>query len=323
MTPCPAAGRFSRRGERPRCRARRRGAALRQHRFSCLAARGWIAAPAGAGSRRRHRPGADRGPLSSQRRRVEDGRPGCSGASAHGRPQPAGATAVHRRRRPGRACRRRPGRGLCMPHSPRLHDGALWAEFGAGELLRIRPGGATGRRLFCSLPGFAAAWTSSGRMPWWGWVRPREATPPGLRSWIGTAAGVRGGRGQHPRRPARSSACWIYRGLCRTVRRAISAGRVRPMLVTPSTSGRHGVVAPGQSFWFRRTPAAAETVVAGPMTCRLYLPFLPTISSACMELPIEIRTNPGKSVRKSIRPRLESSGPDGARRDVSRARRRS
>ncbi len=45
-------------------------------------------------------------------------------------------------------------RGLCMPHSPRLHDGALWVlASGAGELLRIDR--ATYQpEVVCGLPGF-------------------------------------------------------------------------------------------------------------------------------------------------------------------------
>jgi uncharacterized protein (TIGR03032 family) len=46
-------------------------------------------------------------------------------------------------------------RGLCMPHSPRWHDGRLWLlESGTGELALIDP--ASGRRqVVTELPGFA------------------------------------------------------------------------------------------------------------------------------------------------------------------------
>jgi uncharacterized protein (TIGR03032 family) len=45
--------------------------------------------------------------------------------------------------------------GMCMPHSPRWHDGSLWVlNSGAGELWRIDP--RDGRReIVCSLPGYA------------------------------------------------------------------------------------------------------------------------------------------------------------------------
>jgi hypothetical protein len=42
------------------------------------------------------------------------------------------------------------------------------------------------------------------------------------------------------------------------------AGIFRPMLVNAEhEAARHGVVAPGQSFWFRPEPGAADVVVAG------------------------------------------------------------
>jgi uncharacterized protein (TIGR03032 family) len=45
--------------------------------------------------------------------------------------------------------------GMCMPHSPRWHEGSLWVlNSGAGELWKIDP--RDGRReIVCSLPGYA------------------------------------------------------------------------------------------------------------------------------------------------------------------------
>ena len=46
-------------------------------------------------------------------------------------------------------------RGLCMPHSPRLHDGALWVlNSGAGELLRLDRR-TLAAEVVCELPGYA------------------------------------------------------------------------------------------------------------------------------------------------------------------------
>ena len=45
-------------------------------------------------------------------------------------------------------------RGLSMPHSPRLHDGALWVlNSGAGELWRVDLG-SFHHQVVCSLPGY-------------------------------------------------------------------------------------------------------------------------------------------------------------------------
>jgi uncharacterized protein (TIGR03032 family) len=45
-------------------------------------------------------------------------------------------------------------RGLSMPHSPRVHGGAVWVlNSGAGELLRVDPARGT-RDVVCALPGY-------------------------------------------------------------------------------------------------------------------------------------------------------------------------
>jgi uncharacterized protein (TIGR03032 family) len=68
-------------------------------------------------------------------------------------------------------------RGLCMPHSPRWHDGRLWLlESGSGRLVLVDP--ATGRRqTVAELPGFARGLTLYGQHAFIGLskIRPTSA----------------------------------------------------------------------------------------------------------------------------------------------------
>jgi uncharacterized protein (TIGR03032 family) len=68
-------------------------------------------------------------------------------------------------------------RGLCMPHSPRWHDGRLWLlESGTGQLALIDP--ASGRRqVVAELPGFARGLAFAGPYAFVGLskIRPTSA----------------------------------------------------------------------------------------------------------------------------------------------------
>ena len=68
-------------------------------------------------------------------------------------------------------------RGLCMPHSPRWHDGRLWLlESGTGQLALIDP--ASGRRqIVTELPGFARGLAFAGPFAFVGLskIRPTSA----------------------------------------------------------------------------------------------------------------------------------------------------
>jgi uncharacterized protein (TIGR03032 family) len=68
-------------------------------------------------------------------------------------------------------------RGLCMPHSPRWHDGRLWLlESGTGQLALVEP--ASGRRqVVTELPGFARGLAFAGRYAFVGLskIRPTSA----------------------------------------------------------------------------------------------------------------------------------------------------
>jgi uncharacterized protein (TIGR03032 family) len=67
-------------------------------------------------------------------------------------------------------------RGLCMPHSPRWHDGRLWLlESGTGRLLLVDP--ATGRgQAVAELPGFARGLAFAGPYAFVGLSKIRETS---------------------------------------------------------------------------------------------------------------------------------------------------
>jgi uncharacterized protein (TIGR03032 family) len=154
-------------------------------------------------------------------------------------------------------------RGLCMPHSPRLHDGALWVlNSGAGELLRIdrtsfQP------EVVCSLPGY---------------VRGLDFVGPYALVGLGTVRGKHLLSGlpvldRHPRpvcglavvdtRGGRVVGVLEFTSGCAELYDVrFLPGVLRPMLVNAEhDAARHGVVAPGQSFWFHPEPDSGDTVV--------------------------------------------------------------
>jgi uncharacterized protein (TIGR03032 family) len=62
---------------------------------------------------------------------------------------------------------------LVLPHSPRIHDGALWVlEAGSGTVLRVRAGGSVERLV--QLPGFLRGLTFVGGHPLVTLSRPRR-----------------------------------------------------------------------------------------------------------------------------------------------------
>ena len=67
-------------------------------------------------------------------------------------------------------------RGLAMPHSPRVHAGALWVlDSGRGRLLRADP--ATGGTVVvCELPGYTRGLAMSGPFAFVGLSRIRETS---------------------------------------------------------------------------------------------------------------------------------------------------
>jgi uncharacterized protein (TIGR03032 family) len=67
--------------------------------------------------------------------------------------------------------------GLCMPHSPRWHQGKLWVlESGTGRLLLVEPAGGHTRAV-AQLPGFARGLAFSGPFAFVGLskIRPTSA----------------------------------------------------------------------------------------------------------------------------------------------------
>ncbi len=67
-------------------------------------------------------------------------------------------------------------RGLCMPHSPRVHEGKLWLlNSGAGEVQRVEVG--SGRReTVIALPGYTRGLAFAGRYAFVGLSRIRETS---------------------------------------------------------------------------------------------------------------------------------------------------
>ena len=99
--------------------------------------------------------------------------------------------------------------GLSMPHSPRVHEGRLWAlDSGRGELVRIDP--ATGRReAVCFCPGFPRGLAFHGRYALVTCSRGRKGPFEGLdlegRLEARGLSAAWGGGGVAPARRAR---CW-------------------------------------------------------------------------------------------------------------------
>jgi uncharacterized protein (TIGR03032 family) len=67
-------------------------------------------------------------------------------------------------------------RGLCVPHSPRVHDGRLWVlESGTGRVLALDPGDGRAE-VVASLPGFIRGLAFHGRYAFIGLSKIRETS---------------------------------------------------------------------------------------------------------------------------------------------------
>src|SRR5207253_1371312 len=66
--------------------------------------------------------------------------------------------------------------GLCMPHSPRFHDGRLWVlESGSGGMVHVDPGSGK-REAVATLPGFARGLACAGPYAFIGLSKIRETS---------------------------------------------------------------------------------------------------------------------------------------------------
>jgi uncharacterized protein (TIGR03032 family) len=147
--------------------------------------------------------------------------------------------------------------GLCMPHSPRLHEGALWVlNSGAGELLRIDP--ATLRReVVCALPGYIRGLCFAGPFALVGMSTIREkhifgglpvqGHHPRLRCGVAVVDLRSGGL---------AGSLEFTEGCTELYDVQFLPGAHRPMILNfERDETRHALTAPGFAYWLRPNSA--------------------------------------------------------------------
>ncbi|HEX8199474.1 MAG TPA: TIGR03032 family protein [Isosphaeraceae bacterium] len=154
-------------------------------------------------------------------------------------------------------------RGLCMPHSPRLHDGALWVlNSGAGELWRVELGSFR-REVVCALPGYLRGLCFVGPFALIGLSQIRErhifgglpvqARHPRLRCRVAVI---------DTRTGAEVGGLDFTAGCTELFDVQFLPGVRRPMIVGPEKeAARQAFPAPGSSYWLR--PSAQVPVPPG------------------------------------------------------------
>ena len=150
---------------------------------------------------------------------------------------------------------------LCMPHSPRLRDGALWLlNSGKGELLRSDPPGAP-PEVVCALPGYLRGLDFAGDFALVGLSQVRRrhlfaGLPVQTRH-----DRLRCGVAVVELRSGTNAGFFEFTDGCTELYDVrFLPGTTRPMIVGPEKNEtRQALVAPGTSFWI-------QTEAVGPAT---------------------------------------------------------
>ncbi|MFO0909472.1 MAG: TIGR03032 family protein [Isosphaeraceae bacterium] len=153
--------------------------------------------------------------------------------------------------------------GLCMPHSPRIRNGALWLlNSGRGELLRSDPPGAP-PEVVCTLPGYLRGLDFAGDFALVGLSQvrqrhlfaglPVQESHPALRCGV-AAVDLRSG--------VCAGMLEFTEGCTELYDVRFLPGVSRPMIVGPEKEAtRQAIVAPGSSCWIRTESADAPPTV--------------------------------------------------------------
>lgn len=141
--------------------------------------------------------------------------------------------------------------GLCMPHSPRLIDGALYLlDSGTGRLLRVDAAAGSADTV-AELPGFARGLAALGRILFVGLSRLRDRRSFGNLPLEARAGSLLCGVAAVDRLSGRIVGVLRYLNACEEIYDvAVLPGCRRPALMGVADDGHRAALAlPGQAFW--------------------------------------------------------------------------